>query len=246
MVNSLGRADTSLKDIDGITTIKYLEAVRRRISRVTTGDPGSVGLHPLVYFYTRGGAFQPVAFLAAIQVIGRLAAKGQLDRFCDVRRAFEAFLMRHKEAFTLIVKALGAGPRSRPALENFLDIALQALLDGKSESEVVESMAQDSRFRFLATPQPSRGEGRRSRGFDSSAKSAAFITSLEQAGVRCALCGGLLHRNSMSADHIVRSADGGGSHSGNAQLTHPYCNTGYKEGRISRHRRDQAEPSTEV
>ena len=35
--------------------------------------------------------------------------------------------------------------------------------------------------------------------------------------------------NAMSIDHIIRKEDGGASIDSNAQVTHPYCNTGYKE-----------------
>ena len=209
-------------------------AVKKRLSQITTNDPGSLGLHPLVYFYTRGGAFQPVAFLAAIQVFNRLIERGNASRFCDVRGDFEKFLMKHKEAFTLVVKALGSGPRSRPALEAFLEMTLKELWAGKSEDEIVAILAADNRFRFLSTPQPVRGQSRRSKGFDSSAKSAAFITALNDSGVRCSECGGLVHSNSMSVDHAVRLADGGGNNAANARITHPYCNTGYKEQKVSR------------
>jgi hypothetical protein len=42
------------KDIDGAQTIQLLRSVKKVVSRITTSDPGSLGLHPLVYFYTRG------------------------------------------------------------------------------------------------------------------------------------------------------------------------------------------------
>ena len=36
------------------------------------------------------------------------------------------------------------------------------------------------------------------------------------------------HRNAISVDHIERKQDGGKATIENAQLTHPYCNTGVK------------------
>jgi hypothetical protein len=187
-----------------------------------------------VYFYTRGGAFQPIAFLAMSQVIRRLGERGQLDRFTDVRRAFEDFLMKHKEAITLIVKRQGAGGRSRPAVEAFLELILAGLWDGKSDGQIIESMTADSRFSFFATPAPIREGDSGKRSFSSSVKSAAFVTELLNSGVRCAICDGLLHRNSMHTDHIIRKEDGGGAHGSNAQVTHPYCNSTYKEKRAGR------------
>ena len=231
LANGIGASkDPAKDDLDGQTSLSYMRVVKKRLERITTEDPGSLGLHPLAYFYTRGGAFQPVAFLAVTQVIGRLVEKNKLHEFTDVRRSFELFIMKHKEAFTLIVKRQGAGARSRPALEAFLELALDALWSKRSDEEIIGLMSADARFSFFATPapirQPSSGKA---KAFDASTKSAAFVHSLETNGVRCAICGALLHRNSMQTDHINRKADGGGQHSANAQVTHPYCNSTYKE-----------------
>ncbi len=229
LVNEIGPKDVDTEDADGSTTLKYLSAVKSRIERISTTHPGSLGLHPLVYFYTRGGSFQPVAFLAVMQVVGRLAEKGMLNRFTEVRREFESFLMSHKEAFTLVVKRQGSGSRSRPALEAFLELALNGLWAGKTDPEIIVNMSTDRRFSFFAMPAPVRESTNDDRGFSSSTKSAAFVANLEQSGVRCAICNALLHRNSIHTDHIISKADGGGAHSGNAQLTHPYCNSTYKQ-----------------
>jgi len=233
LVNGIGSKDALETDQSGEQTLKYMQAVLKRVQRITTTFPGSLGLHPLVYFYTRGGAFQPIAFLAMSQVVKRLAERNELSRFTEVRRTFENFLMKHKEAFTLIVKRQGAGQRSRPAVEDFLGKIMEGLWAQKTDEQIIESMAIDNRFSFFATPAPVRGTNGKDKDFSASVKSAAFVAELIQNGVRCAICGGLLHRNSMHTDHIVRKIDGGGAHGGNAQVTHPYCNSTYKEARAA-------------
>ena len=229
LVNGIGAKDALIKDTDGTATLTYLQAVQKRLERITTTSPGSLGLHPLAYFYTRGGTFQPIAFLAVLQVMKKLADRGDLNKFTKVRRQFEDFLMAHKEAFTLVVKRQGSGHRSRPALEDFLELTLRGLWDGKTDAEIIESMSKDNRFSFFATPAPVRGAGSENQSFSTATKSAAFVAELAQGGVRCAICSGLLHRNSMHTDHVIRKADGGGAHAGNAQVAHPYCDSTYKE-----------------
>jgi hypothetical protein len=229
LVNGVGAKDQLVRDETGEQTLRFLRATLKRIEQITTTDAGSLGLHPLVYFYTRSGAFQPIAFLAMSLVVKRMSDANQLDRFTDVRRAFEDFLMKHKEAITLIVKRQGSGARSRPAVESFFELILKGLWDTKDDDQIIESMTQDSRFSFFATPAPIREGSSNKRAFNSSVKSAAFVAELLNSGVRCAICGGLMHRNSMHTDHIIRKADGGGAHGGNAQVTHPYCNSTYKE-----------------
>lgn len=183
LLNGIGTTkDAPPDDPDGAMTLVYLGAVEKRLQRITTTSPGSLGLHPLAYFYTRGSTFQPVAFLAVMQVIGRLVERKRLDRFTDVRRAFELFVMNHKEAFTFVVKRQGSGPRSRPALEAFLEMALDGLWAGKNDKEIIADMSADPRFSFFATPAPVReaSEGA-SRDFDSKAKTAALCSDFRRA-----------------------------------------------------------------
>lgn len=223
-------SDQLANDPDGAATIRYLEAVRSAVRRITTTDPGSLGIHPLVYFYTRGGTFQPIAFLSIVNVIERLIASNQLDRFTDVRAEFERFLMQHKEAFTLIVKRQGSGVRSRPAIESFLFGVLEGLWAGKSDAEIISDLAKEPRYSFIAAPQPIRGEGS-DRKFSTAVKTAAFVSQLIDSGTRCGICKALIHRNSIHTDHKVERSEGGGAHQGNAQITHPYCDSTYKRRR---------------
>ncbi|MBL7020994.1 MAG: HNH endonuclease [Nitrospinaceae bacterium] len=64
--------------------------------------------------------------------------------------------------------------------------------------------------------------------FNASRKSAVFIKESISTASRCKICNGLIHRNSISIDHIKRKEDGGTADIDNGQLTHPYCNTGIK------------------
>lgn len=64
--------------------------------------------------------------------------------------------------------------------------------------------------------------------FNTGKKSAVFIKESIASAPRCKICGGLIHRNSISIDHIERKKDGGTASIDNGQITHPYCNTGVK------------------
>ncbi|MBE9105115.1 HNH endonuclease, partial [Nostoc cf. edaphicum LEGE 07299] len=64
--------------------------------------------------------------------------------------------------------------------------------------------------------------------FSRETKAAAFIRDALPGSPRCKICGGCLPTRLNSIDHIKRKADGGLGTLENAQLTHPYCNTTYK------------------
>lgn len=50
-------------DLDGAGTLNYLRRVRKLTQFVLSNEPHSFGLHPLLYFYSPSGVFQPAAFL---------------------------------------------------------------------------------------------------------------------------------------------------------------------------------------
>jgi hypothetical protein len=72
--------------------------------------------------------------------------------------------------------------------------------------------------------------------FSTQVKSGLVIQELLGRAHPCPICCGLVPTQAISVDHIQRAEDGGPSTADNAQLTHPYCNTGYKEGMRARER----------
>ena len=69
------------EDADGSQTVLFLKNVRRAIQRITGNNSSSLGLHPVVYFYTLGGQFQPSAFLAAVELLKKLEEEDKLKEF---------------------------------------------------------------------------------------------------------------------------------------------------------------------
>lgn len=224
-------------DPDGSATLSYLKTVQKRVERITGDNPGSLGLHPVVYFYTRSGTFQPIAFLAISRLVEELSAKNKLADFTRVRRAFEDFLIDHKEAMSLLIHKFGSGSRSLPWLQKYCDRVLQGLWSGQDAVQIQAAFAADPDFAFLTVPRPSgvRPESARQKGrFNSGTKTAAFFAAALPSGTRCGICGALAHKNSMHIDHVQRVQDGGAHHAGNAQVAHPYCDSTYKEQMVAK------------
>ncbi|MBY5669188.1 HNH endonuclease [Rhizobium leguminosarum] len=216
-------------DIDGKQTLAHLRTVRDAVDLITGIKMKSLGLHPVVYFYTRGGDFQPVAFIAACAFVRELAKAGRLPKFTKVRGQFEEFLLRHKEFITLIIKRTGAGRRSLGRIIRYFETLLREFTEGNSEEQVLDVLRNDPEFVFLVASMgiPSvRHEGDNpTRRFSRSTKSASFFQAATQGGVRCGVCHALVHVNSMQFDHIDDKAVGGSTGMQNSQATHPYCNS---------------------
>jgi len=224
------QSDKLTDDLDGQETLSYLKVVRRRIQRLTTNHPGSLGVHPIVYFYTRGGAFQPTAFLATSTFFEDLDKRNGLFAFTKVRKPFEDFLVEHKEALSLLVHRLGSGGRSSGWLQIYMERVLEGFTSGKNGAQIQDELSRDDELGFVTVP---RSKAERPSGnassFSPGTKTAAFFAAALPQGTRCSICGALVHKNSITFDHIQRVQDGGGPEAGNAGVSHPYCNSTFKE-----------------
>lgn len=222
--NPLGR------DIDGSQTIQFLKSVRKRIRIITTKDPGSLGLHPAVYFYAMSGNFLPNAFLATAVFAEKLDKNRQKPQFISVRRDFEDYLFDNKVFISLTVTKLGSGARSLGRLAEMFWRIYRGFADEKSPDEVSEMLFGEPDFSHLIQskgPSPRTDKGRTGR-MSGATKSAVFMRDGYSSATRCSICGAAVHFRSVTIDHIERRSDGGSAHMSNGQIAHPYCNTGFK------------------
>ncbi len=236
-VNGVVAKDTSTKkdvadnlpsDLDGAATLQYLNKVRQQITLITTDEPRSLGLHPVVYFYTRGGTFKSESFLAVLRFVNWLEEEKRLKEFQQVRAPFEEYLIAHKEATALIVHKYGTGERSIPWLYAYYRGLFEKLLAGTSFAQIDRSIAKDKNFAFLSVPPPPKAVPSgavKGKAFSTGTKTAAFFEQALPGCVKCALCGARVHKNSMHIDHKTMKKDGGHAGVSNAQVTHPYCDS---------------------
>jgi hypothetical protein len=196
-----------------------------------------------VYFYSATGRYQPTSFLAMVSLIKDFERRKWFERFTDVRSRFESFLLRYKAFSNQMTVKYGSGAKGFDRLKSLYLLVLDELAAGKSEEEILYAVRADDRFSFLVV-EPAEGGGGRTgrRSFDSETKSEAFLREALASPVKCRICSGLIHLNSITVDHIIRKQDGGIAVAANAQLAHPYCNTGYKEAIHARQARQRQEP----
>lgn len=215
-------------DEDGTKTAAYLKTVNGLVSRLTGDAPQALGLHPVVYFYTRSGAFQSTAFLAASKFIDSMSSAGRLGDFTKHRRAFEDFLIEHREAVSLIGHTYGSGNRSLPWIVRYYETILGRLVAGDDPEQLKEHLKNHDDFNFLMVPRPQRARraapGKKAT-FSAGTKTAAFFAHALPSGTRCGICGALVHRNSTHFDHKRPIRDGGGAHADNGRPVHPYCDS---------------------
>jgi hypothetical protein len=226
-----GRKDQLPPDPDGTQTVRYLKRTLKLVQKITGKEPASLGLHPVVYFFTKGGAFSPWSFLAWAKIIDSIFEQERVNEFCNARERLEEFLLKHKWAMTEIIHKNGSGHRSTPWLERYWRFALEQFMAGKTVEEVEELVPRQKGFDFLQIKTPVfRLPGENSeRAISASTRTAAIWDAALPGAPRCPYCSSRYHRNSIHGDHVLAKRDGGDGRPTNVAIAHPYCDSTYKD-----------------
>lgn len=226
IVNNV-KDETKLDNDDtGEETIQYLKETRRTLRRITGTHPSSLGLHPAVYFYSATGRYQITPFLGFIELIKEYEVSNKWKEFSGIRSQFENFLIENKVIVKHINYKYGSGLKSYLRFHTLISWIIDLMVEGKKNKDVIELIEADSTYDYIKFEEAT--ESTEKSEFSSSTKSATFLNEAIQKALKCKLCQGLIHVNSISTDHITRKEDGGKGNPENAQLTHLYCNTTLK------------------
>lgn len=223
--------DTSIsspKDEDGSATIQMLKRTQSLAQRITGIHPSSLGLHPAVYFYSAAGRHQPTAVLAISNLLINLETHNKFKEFTDVRSKFEEFLVRHKNYVNQLTSKIGSGAKGYLRLQELYQMILDGLWDNKNEAQIEKGISDHHVFKFLTKFDYDGNESIPDK-FSKAVKQVAFLKEALSSAIKCKVCGGYIHVNSIHIDHVKDKSMGGSANSENAQLTHPYCNSTYKK-----------------
>jgi hypothetical protein len=208
-------------DTDGSQTSRVLAKVWGVVKYVAGNQPASLSLHPAVYFWGTTGNHRPSMFLAVISFVQELIQKNELAKFTLHRAQLEEFLVGKNNLGQQILSRYGGWKKSLDPIGKLLWKILNGLEAGKSEAEIFADIS-------VSGIGASNNENVSTSNWKETRSAARIKASLASAQ-RCAICKARLVLSHASDDHIQRRADGGHSGQDNAQLTHHYCNHGFKE-----------------
>jgi hypothetical protein len=224
-----GKNDDESKLADdeiGTDTLEYLSKTRRALRLILSNENLSLGLHPALYFYTSGGAFQPAALHNAIAWFLNLEKRGKIIQFLRIRGAFETLMLAHPVVIKPATHKLGSGARTRSKMIAIFERAFELLTANPSPERAWKRLAREFPH-LVADEEDQKSEphkGKPGASFSRGAKNAASLSDLASIP-KCKLCGGLLHKNGKVVDHEKERSAGGGSGSTNARWVHPACNS---------------------
>lgn len=213
-------------DLDGKATIAALNRMLLLSERITGNHPGSLGLHPAVYFYGPTGRHSNAMFMGTMDLLGKKLSNNDktfFKKFTKVRGSLERLLINKKDLIaTVLQRSVSAKRviRYSELLEEFINRLDKN--DSITDVDIVSMSGLDGKIIVGSSNEASTG-------FSDDAKSQAFISVALASAMKCPICNGFLDpEKSASYDHITPVANGGKGVSVNCQITHPYCNTAIK------------------
>jgi len=215
-------------DETGEATIQALKNVRKIAYRLNSNHPSSLGLHPSVYFYSMEGKHKTASFFAMVDFVIELDKQRKINDFIDVRNKFEKFILEYDYLVQQINRKYRTTQKSYKHISEFFQKIVFAFKADKSIDEAINESISSSDFNYLTFKNVPEQFVSLEKDFRTGKKSAIYTRGALESAPRCNICGGLIHRNSISIDHIQRKQDGGLASLENGQISHPYCNTGYK------------------
>lgn len=215
-------------DADGNKTIECLKEVKKVLYLINTNNKSSLGLHPAIYFYSKSGTFQVSTFYAFSLFVIELDKKSKKNIFIKNRENFEKIIYNNDFLFQFINRKYRSSKKSMEHIKTFLLSILYCLDKGIEQDKVIEHLLKDKKYQYLTKASVNTTNDSNNNNFSSSDKNTIFIKEALNSAPKCSICNGYIHRNAISIDHIKRKEDGGKATIDNGQLTHPYCNTGYK------------------
>jgi hypothetical protein len=227
IVNSVEESTNINDDLSGDETLKYLNNCLKIAQLINSNHASSLGLHPAVYFYAKNGRYKPASFNVFLQLFIKLRTTKKLDDFTKVREQFEEIVLSYEDLQRQIIRKYRTSVKGSPHVVEFYIQVIKNLNQKKSIKETMESIFSSSDFNYL-TMKIDEVTNQNELDFDSDGKSEVFMNEALKNSMKCKICKGYLHRNAISIDHILRKQDGGTATAENGQVSHPYCNTGFK------------------
>lgn len=227
-INLCVGATSSEDDETGRRTIDYLKRCRKVMRLVVSNHVSSLGLHPAVYFYSWTGKHQPILFLTITALVVEYEKTNTLPAFTEHREGFESFLMANRPLLNQLLRKFGTKASGTKHLIDFYRKILELLSGGLQSDAIVQELQADSAYSYLQ-PGESPYDGVAPTRFSTQVRSGLIMRDLLPTAPRCMICHGVIPTQAISVDHKIRVENGGLAIPDNAQLAHPYCNSGYKE-----------------
>jgi hypothetical protein len=152
-VNIANNVDFNHKNINddntGEKTIKMIKRVLEVTQRLNSKHPSSLGLHPIVYCYSKDGRHRTVSFLAIVDFVIQLEKDRKINTFIEVRDKFEELLINNDYLIKQIYEKHRSTQKSYKPLSDFYKKVVITLKENKDIMRAIQSVASEKSFDYL-------------------------------------------------------------------------------------------------
>ncbi len=216
------------EDKTGEETIQVLKRAQKFIRILNSDHPSSLGLHPIIYFYSKDGRLKVAMLYAMTYFIMLLNEKDKMKDFIKVRKSIEDIIFNYDYIIQQINRKYRSAINGAEHIARFLYQCQQFLNEGSNITETLKKIKVMDNYGYLTLNEMESTNATTSSDFNENRKSAVFIQESMRSLNLCKICGCPVHKNSISIDHIQKKSEGGLGTINNGQVTHPFCNTGFK------------------
>jgi hypothetical protein len=206
-----------------VPTLEVMRAASRLVSRITTTDPSSLGLHPAVYFYATNYRHQPTSVLAVAQFVQDMTDADTFLDFTKHRAKFENFLIGHKMFINQLTLKHGSMVKGFLPIRDYYHFVFELIQTGLSEEKIEADLAANEKYQTLVKERPTKSK--KAKAFSQDAKNVKLMSDVLEAAFICNLCGARIDKKSMHLDHVIEKSQGGVADLDNSQWLHPYCDS---------------------
>lgn len=225
-VNGVVDADET-DDSTGEKTVVFLRECLKMAQRFNSNHPSSLGLHPIIYFYSRDGRHKLASFLGTVSFVKDLVKRKKINNFIKVRSDFENIIFNNQDLVQQIVRKHRSAEASHEKIRDFYFFIIDILENGINKNNLKNEISTSKDFSYLNLNELKEDDSK-TKDFSREKKSQIFIEEALKNAPVCSICNGVLHKASITIDHVVRKEDGGLGTLDNGKLAHPYCNSSYK------------------
>lgn len=211
--------------------VNCLKNVLSIVKYINSKDPCSLGLHPFVYFYSDIGKHKIGSFYGIMQLFVDIRNNSkELNKFIENRERFEEILLKYSFLVQQIIRRWRQSKKGYKEVTLYYKALINILHENKNTdcTKAIENLKALDSFKYLQIEIVDNSATTLKSNFSRGQKKQIKIDALVKGLPRCAICNGYMSLYSSSVDHIVRKREGGDSIIDNAQLTHIYCNTTFK------------------
>lgn len=215
---------------NGNEVIKILKKTLKILERINSKKPGSLGLHPFIYFYSDIGKHKIGSYYGILELFKEFDLKNGYEKFTSIRGIFEDTIKEYSFLVQQIIRKNRQSKRGYKEVANYYKLIIEMIAEKKltEPKQIVAEIKSREEFKYLQIDIVDNEEEGMKENFSRGKKQIVKVHALMRNIPRCPICEGYLSTVSSSVDHIVRKRDGGVGILENSQLTHLYCNTTYK------------------